>query len=150
MNIKNWSKNDIRIKYNGKLHTFVAGDVTPVDENEIPYRVLRTAYGECILALIEDEHMDVFNPYLEELEYEITPKNSFSIEAVIVEIRKGDIEISEPEEVIEEEIIEEESKEEKEMGDKNKKQAKKAVNKNIDNSNSSKPANKKSVNKKKK
>jgi hypothetical protein len=149
------------MKYNGKLYTFVAGDVTPVDENEIPYRVLRTAYGESILSLIEDENIDVFNPYLEELVYEITPKESFNIEAVIVEIKKGDIEISEPEEVTEEEEIEEivaeklrdiveESKEEKEMGDKNKKPVKKAVNKNIDNSNSSKPANKKSVNKKKK
>jgi hypothetical protein len=74
MYIKNLEDHDIPFKYNGKQHRFPANSLIYIDEKDIPYEVLKSAYGSHILDLIEDKYVEVnvdcigsnFDDFLEE------------------------------------------------------------------------------------
>ena len=55
MYIKNFTKHDIRFNHKGRRYKFIAGAIIFVDENELPYNILKTIFGVHRLAKIEDK-----------------------------------------------------------------------------------------------
>lgn len=57
MYIRNLTKHDIPFNYGGKRYVFPGDSLTPIDENELPYRVLENLYGNHRLSKIEDKYI---------------------------------------------------------------------------------------------
>lgn len=59
MYIRNLTKHDIPFNYGGKRYVFPGDSLTPIDENELPYRVLENLYGNHRLSKIEDKYIEL-------------------------------------------------------------------------------------------
>ena len=58
MYIRNLSKQDITFRCNNKNYLFIKGELTLIEDGEIPYIALEKAYGGHILSLVEDKYIN--------------------------------------------------------------------------------------------